>query len=58
MIAQYCLAPVILVNSTEPEVIVGDFSTVESGARVISAQHLVVTRRFENGVCLLRKGGK
>ena len=26
MIAQYCLAPVILVNSTEPEIIVGDFS--------------------------------
>ena len=58
MIAQYCLAPVILVNSTEPEIIVGDFSSAESGAQVISAQHLVVTRWFENGVCLLRKGGK
>ena len=58
MIAQYCLAPVILVNSTEPEIVVGDFSSAESGEQVISAQHLVVTRRFENGLCLLRKGGK
>jgi hypothetical protein len=56
-IARYCLAPLIVVNSTEPEIIVGDFSTLESGAQVIAGQHLVVIRRFENGVCLLRKGG-
>jgi len=57
-VAQYCLAPLIVVNSTEPEIIVGDFSSMESGAEVMAAQHLVVTRRFENGVCLLRKGEK
>ena len=57
-IAQYSFAPLIVVNSTEPEIIVGDFSSLESGARVISTEHLVVIRQFENGVCLLRKGGK
>ena len=57
-IAQYCLAPLILVNSTEPEIIIGEFSSLESGARAISAQRLVVTRWFEDGLCLLRKGGK
>jgi hypothetical protein len=56
-IAQYCLAPLILVNSTEPDIIVGEFSTPEAGAQMISAQRLVVVRRFENGICLLRKGG-
>jgi hypothetical protein len=57
-ITQYCLAPLIVVNSTEPEMIVGDFSSMESGAQVIARQHLVVARWFEQGVCLLRKGGQ
>jgi hypothetical protein len=57
-IAQYCLAPLIVVNSTEPEIIVGDFSSMESGAKAISSQHLAVVRWFEQGVCLLRKGGR
>ena len=56
-IAQYCLAPLILVHSTQPDLIVGDFSTPEAGAQIVSAQHLVVIRQFQNGVYLLRKGG-
>jgi hypothetical protein len=53
-LAQYALAPLIVVNNTDQTLVIGDFNKEE--AAVIG--NLVLLKRFENGVVLFRQPEK
>jgi hypothetical protein len=54
LLAQYALAPVVLIESTEPEFVVGNF---DPGARIPAPAGLRVMRDFGAGVVLFRRSG-
>jgi hypothetical protein len=54
LLAQYALAPVVLSESTEPELVIGNF---EPGAVLPARPGLRVLRDFGNGLVLFRRAG-
>jgi hypothetical protein len=54
LLTQYALAPVLLIEGTEPEFVVGNF---DPGAVPPSPQGLRLVRDFGNGVVLFRRSG-
>jgi hypothetical protein len=54
VLTQYALAPVIVVRSTEPDLVVGNFES-PAHADTASAFHLTLVRDFGDGVMLFRK---
>lgn len=54
LLTQYALAPVLLVEGTEPEFVVGNF---DPGMVPAPAHGLRVVRDFGNGVILFRRSG-
>jgi hypothetical protein len=54
LLTQYALAPVLLIEGTEPEFVVGNF---DPGAVPLPPQGLRVVRDFGNGVVLFRRSG-
>jgi hypothetical protein len=55
--AAYHLAPLIIVDSLEPDIILGNFFTRQAMEKAVAEHKLVVIRDFENGVFILRKEG-
>jgi hypothetical protein len=53
-LAQYALAPLIVVNNTDQTLVIGDFNKEESAV----TGNLVLLKRFENGVVLFRQPEK
>jgi len=53
-LAQYALAPLIVVNNTNQPLVIGDFNKEESAG----SENLVLLKRFENGVVLFRQPEK
>jgi len=53
-LAQYALAPLIMVDSPDRDLVVGNFS---AGARVPQVPGLTLVRDYGNGVMLFRRGG-
>jgi hypothetical protein len=54
LLAQYSLAPVVLIESTEPEFVVGNF---EPGTETPAPAGMRVMRDFGDGVVLFRRAG-
>ena len=52
LLAQYALAPLVLIESTEPEVVVGNF---EPGSRPSLPTGFQIERDFGNGLVLVRR---
>lgn len=52
LLAQYALAPLVLIESTEPEVVVGNF---DPGSRPSLPTGFQIERDFGNGLVLLRR---
>jgi hypothetical protein len=52
LLAQYALAPVVLIESTEPELVVGNF---DPGSRPSLPRGFQIERDFGNGLVLLRR---
>jgi hypothetical protein len=52
LLAQYALAPVVLIESTEPEFVVGNF---DPGSRPLLPSGFRIEREFGNGLVLLRR---
>jgi hypothetical protein len=55
--AQYCLAPLVIANSTEPELILGNFFFPGGAQRAMAGRKFLVLHDFRNGVLILRKEG-
>jgi hypothetical protein len=55
LLAQYALAPVVLIESTEPEFVVGNF---DPEAQTPAPAGLRVMRDFGDGVVLFRRSGQ
>ena len=53
-LAQYALAPLIVVNNTDQTLVIGDFNKEESAV----SGNLVLLKRFGNGVVLFRQPEK
>ena len=53
-LAQYALAPLIVVNNSSQPLVIGDFNKEESAV----SGNLVLHKRFENGVVLFRQPEK
>jgi hypothetical protein len=52
LLAQYALAPVVLIENTEPELVVGNF---DPGSRPSLPRGFQIERDFGNGLVLLRR---
>lgn len=50
---QYALSPVIVVNTQEPRLVVGNFSRAAGGSKIAAERNLTVLKDFGNGVILL-----
>jgi hypothetical protein len=55
--AEYRLAPVVVADSTEPKVILGNFFSRSGMEKATAGRNWVVVRDFHNGVFLLSKEG-
>jgi len=55
--AQYHLAPLVIANSTEPELILGNFFFTGGAQKAMAGRKFVVLHDFRNGVFILRKEG-
>jgi hypothetical protein len=55
--AEYHLAPLVIVDSLEPDVILGNFFSPQAMEKAVAEHKLVVLRDFGNGVFILGKGG-
>ena len=55
--AEYDLAPLIIVDSLEPDIILGNFFTHQAMEQAMAEHKLVVLHDCHNGVFLLRKEG-
>lgn len=53
-VAQYALIPTILIIGTMPQLIVGDFPSVEIANALIKQHNLQIKKDFHNGVYLLK----
>lgn len=54
-LAQYALAPLIMVDSVDRELVIGNFST---GTRPPPLPGMTLVRDYGNGVMLFRRGGQ
>jgi hypothetical protein len=54
-LTQYTLTPLIIANSPNHELVVGNFYSPEIPSRIIKDNHLVCIRDFGNGVMLFKK---
>lgn len=52
-LTQYALAPVMVVYSQEPPLVVGNFHSAAAGVKVIAETNLILLKDFGNGVMLL-----
>lgn len=55
--AEYHLAPLVIVDSIEPDIILGNFFSPQAMEKAVAEHKLVVLRDFDNGVFILGKGG-
>jgi hypothetical protein len=55
--AQYQLAPLILSDSAEPQIILGNFFTADGREKAMAAHKLVILHDFGNGVVIFRREG-
>lgn len=55
--AEYILAPLVISDSIEPELILGNFFNPHAMEKAVSEHKLVVLHDFRNGVFILRKAG-
>jgi len=55
--AVYQLAPLVIADSTEPEMILGNFFSPQAMEKAMAGRNLVVLNDFHNGVFIFRKGG-
>jgi hypothetical protein len=55
--AEYLLAPLVISDSTEPELILGNFFFRGAMQKAVAEHKLVVLHDFGNGVFILRKEG-
>jgi hypothetical protein len=55
--AEYLLAPLVISDSTEPELILGNFFFRGTMQKALAEHKLVVLHDFDNGVFILRKEG-
>ncbi len=55
--AEYILAPLVISDSTEPDLILGNFFNPHAMEKVTSEHKLLVLYDFRNGVFILRKAG-
>ncbi|MGO8704882.1 MAG: hypothetical protein ACLQVA_13795 [Candidatus Brocadiia bacterium] len=55
--AEYILAPLVIADSLEPDLILGNFFFPHAMEKAISEHHLIVLYDFRNGVFILRKAG-
>ena len=53
--AEYQLAPLIIADSTQPEIILGNFFSPGGMEKAAAGRHWIVLHDFHNGVLLLRK---
>ncbi len=56
-LAQYSLAPLILTDSTEPDLILGNFFNRDGMQKAMAGRKYLVLHDFRNGVFILRKEG-
>ena len=56
--AEYHLAPLVITNSLEPDVILGNFFSRQAMEKAVAEHKLVVLNDFDNGVFILGKGGR
>ena len=56
-LAEYLLAPLIITDSTEPDLILGNFFSPHAMEQAMAEHKLVVLHDFRNGVFILRKEG-
>ena len=56
--AQYSLSPLIVLNSTQPEKIIGDVRNQEELERIKASGKLAIVRDFGKGVFLFRRIGQ
>jgi hypothetical protein len=54
--AAYCMAPLVVADSVEPKIILGNFFSHETMKEKVSEHRLVVLHDFNNGVFILGKG--
>jgi len=52
-LTQYALSPIIVVNTQERRLVVGNFSPAVSGSKVATDRNLTLLKDFGNGVMLL-----
>jgi hypothetical protein len=57
-ITQFAVAPAVMVHSTEPQTVVGNFSSEDQAKKLIEQQGLSVQQNFGDGVYLLRHGSE
>ena len=57
-LTQYALSPVIVVNTQERRLVVGNFSHAAGGSKVARDRNLTVLKDFGNGVMLLSNEDK
>lgn len=55
--AEYILAPLVISDSIEPDLILGNFFNPHAMEKAIAEHKLVVVHDFRNGVFILRKAG-
>ena len=55
--AEYILAPLIIADSAEPELILGNFFVPHAMEKALAEHKLVVLHDFRNGLFILRKEG-
>jgi len=55
--AEYILAPLVIADSIEPDLILGNFFFPHAMEKAILEHHLIVLYDFRNGVFILRKAG-
>jgi hypothetical protein len=57
-LAQYALAPVVVAQDANHELVVGNCASALAVARLAAASGLTVVEDFNNGVALLRRGSR
>ena len=55
--AEYLLAPLVVADSTEPDLILGNFFSAHAMEKAMAEHKFVVLHDFRNGVFILRKEG-
>jgi hypothetical protein len=56
--AQYHLAPLVVADSLEPDIILGNFFSRKAMEKAVAEHNLVLLRDFGNGVFILAKGAR